>query len=259
MTEAPRRIEAVTFDLGDTLWHFPEPRTPEAVAEHFTNRVRLLLRGWGLSCDVTPAELQQRLRSTRAEADRAADGGDWRSPDYLAITDHVARDAGLDLTPGQVAELWQAMNTGGHFLGRRLFEDTIETLDWLQERGTRIAALTNRTHGGAVFLEELRQDGILHYFEVVISSDQVGYRKPHPRIFEAALEALALEGAQVAHVGDRPDVDVRGARAAGMYAIWMRRLTPPDHAPDSDDEVPDASIERLAEMRDLRVFADQDD
>ncbi len=254
MTSPPFRIRALTFDLGDTLWHFPHPPPPEAIEEHFASRLRLLLGGWGVDYDVTPDDLQRRIRTTRAEADRAADAGDWVSPDYLAITHEVTRDAGLNLTPGQVSEVWQAMNTGGDFLGRVMFEDTFETLDWLKVQGFRIAALTNRTHGGATFLEEMRQDGLLPYFGAVISSDQAGYRKPHPEIFRITLDALAVQPHEVAHVGDRLDMDIRGARSSGMAAIWMRRVHPPETVPHDPTEEPHATIERLVELRKLPLL-----
>lgn len=248
------RLRAVTFDLGDTLWHFPEPPSREAVIAHLAARLERLLAGWGVRVDVPVLDLQSRLREERAEAERAADAHGGEGPDYRALTGGVLAEAGLRLAEWQVHEIWEAQNVGGHFMGRHLFEDTVDTLEWLLSRGVRVAALTNRSHGGAAFLEELRQEGLLGYFEVVISSDQVGYRKPHPAIFERTLEALALAPGDCAHVGDRLVADVEGARRAGMTAIWMRRLAPRERAPERPEETPHFTVEHIADLRRLGLF-----
>lgn len=247
----PRPVRAVTFDLGDTLWHFPSPPPREAITHHISTRIHHLLAAWDLRASVTADELQARLRDAREATNRAADDAGGVGPDYVAVTAHAAREAGLELTPGQASELWQAQNTGGAFLGRTLFEDTIDTLDWLRRRGIPIAAVTNRTHGGAMFLEELRQDGLLSYFDAIVSSDQCGYRKPHPEIYRIAFRALGVEAAETVHVGDHPGLDVAGARRAGCMSIWMRRLSPPSQRPRSAEETPDAEIHRLSQLREL--------
>jgi FMN hydrolase / 5-amino-6-(5-phospho-D-ribitylamino)uracil phosphatase len=249
--QLPRPVRAVTFDLGDTLWHFPAPPPREAITQHISTRLHHLLGAWDLRASLTPEELQVRLREARESANRDADAAGGVGPDYVAVTAAAAREAGLDLTPEQASELWQAQNTGGDFLGRTLFEDTIETLDWLRGESIHIAAVTNRTHGGAMFLEELRQDGLLHFFDAVVSSDQCGYRKPHPEIYRIAFRALEVEATETVHVGDHPNLDVLGARRAGCMSVWMRRLNPPDQRPGSEEEIPDAEIHRLSELREL--------
>ena len=51
-----------------------------------------------------------------------------------------------------------------------------------------------------------------------------GISKPDPAIFHRALDRLRVDPARAVFVGDHPDVDVAGARAAGMFAIWRRDL-----------------------------------
>jgi len=59
-------------------------------------------------------------------------------------------------------------------------------------------------------------------FDAILISDAEGISKPDPRIFHRALEGLHVNSAQAVFVGDHPEVDVAGARAAGMRAIWRR-------------------------------------
>jgi FMN hydrolase / 5-amino-6-(5-phospho-D-ribitylamino)uracil phosphatase len=83
----------------------------------------------------------------------------------------------------------------------------------------------------------LEREGVAHLFETILVSDAVGWRKPAPRIFEHALQAMGLAPAAAVFVGDRADIDVAGAHGVGMRAVWINRdgealpegVTPPAH------------------------------
>ena len=82
----------------------------------------------------------------------------------------------------------------------------------------------------------LEREGLTPLLEVVVISDEVGWRKPKPLIFETALTRLGLRPAEALFVGDRADIDVVGARGVGMPSAWINReaaglpegLAPPD-------------------------------
>jgi putative hydrolase of the HAD superfamily len=247
-------VRAVAFDLGDTLWHFPHPRPPEALQRAHLKRLEAALTAHEADPDAAP-KLRQRLEDAWDEWDQAADAAGGAGPDYLAGTRGVMRELGLPDSRAAVAAVWQSMYLDGPFLGRRLFADTHDTLKWLGAAGYRLAVITNRGHGGEVFLEELHAYGLRDPFDVIVSSDQVGYRKPHPRIFEAALETMDLEAAEMAMVGDRPEADIAGANRLGMPSIWIRKVTPADRVPTAEDQRPDYTIDELSELRSLDLFA----
>jgi HAD superfamily hydrolase (TIGR01662 family) len=69
----------------------------------------------------------------------------------------------------------------------------------------------------------LEREGVADLFETIVVSDEVGWRKPKPVIFERALEHLAIRPGQALFVGDRADVDVAGAQAVGMASAWINR------------------------------------
>src|SRR5690606_17139284 len=178
MSATTPMLRAVTFDLGDTLWHFPHRPTGAEIAAELTRRLSHLLMAWGLTPTSAPEVIQQRIADARAEVERTSEAAGGTGPDYLGRVRAEVDRAGLHLTDQQLTEVWSSQNIGGAFMGRELFEATLPTLDWLRNRGLRIAALTNRSHGGASFLEELRAWDLLPRFDAVISSDPVGYRKP---------------------------------------------------------------------------------
>ena len=92
----------------------------------------------------------------------------------------------------------------------------------------------------------LEREGIAQHFETVVISDEVGWRKPKPIIFETALQRLGLPPAEALFVGDRADIDVLGARAVGMPTAWINRDAV---ALPGDIQPPDYEIRDLKELR----------
>ena len=82
-----------------------------------------------------------------------------------------------------------------------------------------------------------RLTGLAALTSFTIVSEEQGYAKPDPRIFQDAMSALGLEAPeQVLFVGDNPVTDIEGARSSGMQTAWVSRgkqfpaeLQPPDH------------------------------
>ncbi|MEE9285184.1 MAG: HAD-IIIA family hydrolase [Dehalococcoidia bacterium] len=215
-------LEVVFFDLGDTLWSFPHRPAEEEVFQESVRKITRLVGSWqdvpdgfaqGVAAGVLPALVEARAN---------ADAGDLRSPDSVSITRQVASSLGMELGQQRAEQLWLAWNVGGPFLGRRIFPDTFEALDWLRERGYRLGAITNRELGGQAFLDELRHNRLAEYFEVVAVSVDVGWRKPHPAVFEHALEAMNVTPERSVMVGDQPTADIEGAKRLGMTAVWKR-------------------------------------
>jgi FMN phosphatase YigB (HAD superfamily) len=68
-------------------------------------------------------------------------------------------------------------------------------------------------------------------FAVVVDSARVGYTKPDPRIFRAALTALGTNPEDAVFIGDSARRDMAGARALGMSHVWLRRSPPPADRP----------------------------
>ncbi len=92
----------------------------------------------------------------------------------------------------------------------------------------------------------LEREGIADLFETIVISDEVGWRKPKPVIFETALRRMGLGPDEALFVGDRVDADVIGARGVGMPAVWINREA--ERLPE-DVPPPDFEIRDLAELR----------
>ena len=59
-------------------------------------------------------------------------------------------------------------------------------------------------------------------FDTILISEGEGIHKPDRQIFCRALERFSADPRRAVFVGDHPEVDVAGARAAGMQAVWRR-------------------------------------
>jgi HAD superfamily hydrolase (TIGR01549 family) len=186
--------------------------------------------------------------------------GDCVDPGYPELCRRIARMHGLALTPEQGGELWEVWNLGGQFLGRRLFPDVLDTLRWLRALGYRLGAVTNRGYSGPRFYDEMRELGLADLFEVIVISCDVGYLKPHPRIFQHTLERMGLRPGETAMVGDNLRADVEGARTLGMITVWRRPpMGEPVEATETQPEVtgppaPDYVIDSIGEIRRLPLF-----
>ena len=91
----------------------------------------------------------------------------------------------------------------------------------------------------------LEREGVAGLFETVVVSDEVGWRKPKPVIFELALQRMGTAPGDALFVGDRADIDVAGAQGVGMAAAWINR----DGSPLPEGaQAPEFEIRDLAEL-----------
>jgi len=260
-------IQAVLFDLGDTLWHFPQMPPIEVIRGETVHRISDLLRTWGIEPTGDLFFLGRDIRAAIEQATDDAYWGDLSSPDYPSLAKQVAASKGLTISDEQAQTLWRTWNLGGIFLGRQLYPGVAETLRWFGDHGYRVGSVTNRGLGGEIFREELRHHGVLDIFEVLSISCEVGYMKPHARIFEYALEAMGVPANETVMVGDSLRADVAGAKALGMTAVWKRNHAPARGDPERDmttgedavaspdGSAPDFVVEDLRELMSLPLFA----
>ncbi|UOG73930.1 HAD family hydrolase [Hymenobacter tibetensis] len=72
--------------------------------------------------------------------------------------------------------------------------------------------------------EKLQQLGMAHLIDALITSEDVGVLKPHPRIYHVALERLQATAAETVMVGDNWTADVVGALEVGIRPLWLNRF-----------------------------------
>jgi FMN phosphatase YigB (HAD superfamily) len=128
------------------------------------------------------------------------------------------------------------------------FADSAPTLDRLKRYGHRLAVISNTTQSSAQDMTvALGRLGLDRFFDVVVTSYDVGVEKPDPAIFRHALGRLGLTAAQAAMVGNDISADVGGAAALGMITFLIAR----DGATTSEGVVPTFTVDSLLLVPDL--------
>jgi putative hydrolase of the HAD superfamily len=84
----------------------------------------------------------------------------------------------------------------------------------------KVGLVSNFTYAPAIYVS-LRKLGINRYFNAVVISDSVGWRKPHRKIFGEALVKLRVAAGEAIYVGDSPIEDIKGAKAVGLKTVFM--------------------------------------
>lgn len=84
----------------------------------------------------------------------------------------------------------------------------------------KVGLISNFTHAPVIH-KSLRLLGINTFFNVVAVSQEVGWRKPSPKIFEDALNRLGIEAEEAVYIGDSPIEDIKGAKEAGLKTIFV--------------------------------------
>jgi putative hydrolase of the HAD superfamily len=90
---------------------------------------------------------------------------------------------------------------------------------------------------GRVLRQLFAHHKILDCFRVLIFSGEIGVTKPHPQMFQLALNGLGIQPHECLHIGDLQRTDIAGAKAVGMHTAWIRRPIyagneQQDHGPD---------------------------
>jgi putative hydrolase of the HAD superfamily len=101
-----------------------------------------------------------------------------------------------------------------------VFDDVVPTLEALRTDGVRLGVVSNWDSRLPSVLERL---GLAAFFGTITVSSVEGVEKPDPRIFERALGRLGASAPSSIYVGDLPEIDLEGARAAGLFGVLVDR------------------------------------
>jgi putative hydrolase of the HAD superfamily len=203
---SPVRIRAITLDLDDTLW----PAQPTLMRAEDRAHAWLAMHAPAVAA-MWPVEKFREMRMGHYHAHPEL------HHHLLQIRRIALRDAFSQAGVTPVASLIEeALNV---FMAARnevtLFPDVEGSLARLAQR----YALGSLTNGNA----DITTMRIAPHFSAVVSAHTHGTTKPDPAIFHMACRELGCAPHEVLHVGDDIELDVRGARDAGMHVAWINR------------------------------------
>lgn len=207
-------IKAVCFDFFNTLAYFYPPR--EECYARFASEVGIR---------VTPEAIGQAL----PEADRYWRNENYKSPikerpekekyaTYIEYAMLILRLAEPRPTPEQALQiLSKAFDVGFKFVA---FEDALPALRAVKQRNLTAGLISNV---GQEIDSSCDEMGFTPYLDFKVTSFEVGIDKPHPMIFQKALEKAGVQAPEALFVGDQYDQDVVGARRVGINPVLLVR------------------------------------
>jgi putative hydrolase of the HAD superfamily len=197
------------FDLDHTLWDFE------------TNSENCLRQIWGenqatLNSSIGFATFLEKFRPINAEL--------WRQLDHNLITHYYLRKVRFKNTFTacgiEVSDEF-SLQYNERFLELLPHESTLlpgvlPVLDDLHGKFQLHIISNGYQH---VQTQKMKSAGIFHHFDCIVTNDIAAFRKPHPGIFEFALEKANCKAPDTLMVGDNYDVDILGAENVGIKAI----------------------------------------
>jgi HAD superfamily hydrolase (TIGR01662 family) len=231
MTE---ELDAVFFDLGGTLVDMSVPREnvwAEAFSKHGEN--------------VGPDELRRALRKADHDLDEAfaAIQGMDEKPFWRTYDEAVLDSLGVEVDPEEfMADL--SASFGKIIPDENVWTDYPDAkpiLEDLARRDMDVGLISNATDLARRVLRRLDME---RYFDPIVISSEIGYRKPEREIFDKALGEAGVAPSRALYIGDKLAVDVKGASRAGLNAVLI----------DRGSIFPDAPCVRISNLSALRTF-----
>jgi HAD superfamily hydrolase (TIGR01662 family) len=228
---ARRPVAAVFFDVDFTLI-YPGPTFQGEGYGRFCAR-------YGI--DVDTARFAHAVRAASSVLDDEQ-GHVYEADIFVRYTRRIIAGMGgggprVDDCAREIYAEWAACQ---HF---HLYDDVEPVLRELAGRGLKIGLISNSHRCLTAFQDHFELQGLI---STAVSSSEHGYLKPHPSIFESALERAGVEAGVSVMVGDSLAHDIQGARRVGMRGVLVHRAD--GHLPS----VPDVPVIRsLAELPEL--------
>ena len=213
------RYPLVLFDAGDTL---VSPR------ESFGAVYARVLSTLGV--ELPASDLERGLRACWAETNAAIepgvdryamDGGGENAYWLRFVAGTLARTPGAPRDPAFAASALEPLREAFRDPESwKVFDDVVPVLRALRQAGARLAIVSNWDSSLPALLDRL---GLASWFDAIVVSHLEGLEKPRPELFLRAVERLRGAPGEALHIGDVPELDEAGAKAAGIASVTVDR------------------------------------
>jgi HAD superfamily hydrolase (TIGR01662 family) len=233
-------IKSIFFDLGGTLMYDKDPWPP--FFPRADKAMWEVLHAAGVTLE--PADLYGEFNNL-FELYYARREPELEEPTTLTVLDELLRQKGFRLSKTVISSALRAMYavTQSNWYPEK---DAAPTLENLRDLGFRIGYVSNGADDENTQVLIDKAD-IRVYADLIISSAAFGMRKPHPAIFQAALDHFKLTPPEAAMVGDTLEADILGANRMGMVSIWITRRAQVNPARGNEIK-PSMTVDTLSEI-----------
>lgn len=203
-----RKYTTLFFDLDHTLWDF-EKNSAEALGEIFED---LKLSQLGIP---SSSQFISNYKIHNHECWEKYRKGEITKDDLRFVRFELA------LKDFEISNRELAIQIGDEYVRRspyktNLFPGALDALAYLQEN-YKMFIITNGFE--EIQHIKLSQSGLDKFFKEIITSEKAGFRKPHPKIFELALQTAGVNHQEVVMIGDDLEADIIGAHEMNLHTI----------------------------------------
>lgn len=207
-------IKAVFFDLYQTLVRYEPPReeVQAKVLSHFGIEAtpESLRRPMAIADEFIYQEHARLPIGKRTDKEKRALYAQYQST--------VLKEAGITSSRELISGILSKMQKFKFALV--LFDDVLSTLSELKSKKLILGLISNVDHDIAPLCQKL---GLTPLLQIVVTSQDTGFNKPHPEIFSEALRQAEVQAQEAMFVGDQYQIDVVGADGAGMQGVLLDR------------------------------------
>jgi putative hydrolase of the HAD superfamily len=211
-----KMIKAIFFDWFNTLANYYPPREKLHAS---------ICAEYGIT--IEPEKLTRSL----AQADQFWFDEEARYPiklrspqerkEFYIQCEHIVLEGGNITISDEIAlQVLQKAMKITQDLSFALYDDVLPALSELKQYGLTLGLISNLRRDMSVICDELKLSPLLDF---TVTSGEVGANKPHPAIFQAALQKAKVAPSEAIHVGDQYHIDVAGARRVGIKPILIDR------------------------------------
>ena len=225
-------LKGAIFDLGGTLIHLTV--SWEQVREWRINAIHEVLQEGGVTLDFN--ELKREYMTLHEEesdyAARTLEEIEIQTT-FTRLFDRLGVEARQRPAMADLVRRSFALEVNSWVL----FPGAQAMLQQVRDLGLKMGLLSNARSDWAV-REIVEQLGLTKYFDAILTSAAVGFRKPRPEPFQQMLESLGLDGSEAVMIGNSMEADVAGARPFGMKTVHVMF----GDASDEDGADPDITL-----------------
>ena len=236
-------VRAVAFDYGDTLGDLRVAE--QKLLEAYGEIRRMLVEQAHRDIPEAPELIQNVTVWVMKEVGASYARHELEELDVLELFERALSGLGLEV-PRELAQQIHELEYRAVVSERTVPPENLAALDQLRERGLKLGLVSNAHFLPTLMLEDFERLGLAERMDAIVTSSQLGMRKPHPAIFERMLAALDVAPEEAMFVGDKLREDVVGPKELGMRAVLTHQFRQEDPAHSAVQ--PDQVIGSLAEL-----------
>ena len=248
-------VKAVTFDLWETLLFERDGASARRADARCRNLAQVLN---SLGVHVSVEEMSIAISETVSSMMTL-----WETNRDVACLDQIkliikkASKESLEPKQEWTDKLVSAYNLSVHEVPPYLNPEARKALEDLKKHHKHVGLICNTgLTPGTGLRDFLVDEGVADYFGSMLFSEEIGIRKPDPRIFQLAADRLGVQPCEIVHVGDNLKADVWGSMNAGLKAIHFSSEEGRDRVAESDPNSLLSRSRRLDNLEGRRVVPD---